>query len=89
MQEILLIDHQTIASIGVFILLLAFVLNLTKVLSNDSRAYALLNFVGAAIAAYASWLIAFYPFVVLEGVWAAVSLGSLIRGLLSRQTQST
>lgn len=70
-----------IASIGVFILLLAFVLNLTKTLSNESASYAFLNFAGATIAAFASWLIAFYPFVVLEGVWAAVSLISLLRHL--------
>jgi hypothetical protein len=65
-----------IASLGVFILLIAFVLNLYKKISPNSRAYSSLNFVGAALCGYSSYLIGFYPFVVLEGVWAAFALVS-------------
>jgi len=66
-----------LASIGVIILLIAFLLNLYKKLPADSKIYALLNLLGAGICCYSSYLISFYPFVVLEGVWGFVALLSL------------
>jgi len=68
-----------IASIGVIILLVAFVLNLTGKLSTKSRLYMLLNLIGASTCCYASYMVSFYPFVVLEGVWGTVALVSLLR----------
>jgi hypothetical protein len=68
-----------IASIGVIILLIAFFLNLNKRLKADSRAYIWMNFIGAGICCYASFLVKFYPFVVLEGIWAFVALISLLK----------
>ena len=68
-----------IASIGVIILLIAFLLNLYKKLSADSKAYALLNFIGAGICCFASYMIHFYPFVILESIWAIVALISLFK----------
>jgi len=65
-----------IASLGVIILLIAFLLNLYKKVSPQSRAYAFLNFIGAATCGFASYMISFYPFVVLEGIWAAFALVS-------------
>ena len=62
-----------IATIGVSFLLLAFFLNIFKILEQTGWSYLLLNFTGATIACYASWLIDFIPFVVLEGTWAAVA----------------
>jgi hypothetical protein len=73
-----------IASIGVALLLLAFLLNLVKRLSSDGSLYSFLNFVGAALAAYASYLIDFMPFVVLEGTWALAAGVSLGRILFAR-----
>jgi hypothetical protein len=46
---------------------------------------SLLNFVGAALAGYSSYLIAFMPFVILEGVWAAVAGVGLLRLALKEQ----
>jgi len=66
-----------LATIGVIILLIAFGLNLYKRLPAESKIYGLLNFVGAGICCFASYLISFYPFIVLEGVWAMVALFSL------------
>ncbi|WP_449288810.1 CBU_0592 family membrane protein [Mucilaginibacter achroorhodeus] len=65
-----------IASIGVTILLVAFVLNLFKVISTQSKVYSALNFIGAALCGYSSYLIQFYPFVILESIWAAFGLYS-------------
>jgi len=68
-----------IASIGVIILLIAFLLNLYKKLSANSKAYTFMNFLGAAICGFSSYLISFYPFVVLESIWAIFALVSLIK----------
>lgn len=64
---------------GVFMVLLAFFLNLFNYLDKDSKAYILLNFAGAGIACYASVLINYFPFVVLEGTWCLVSLIAMIK----------
>ncbi len=68
-------------SLGVAILLLAFVLNMLKIIRTESLSYLLLNLIGAGIACFASWLIPYFPFVILEGVWAVVSLVSLVKHL--------
>jgi hypothetical protein len=66
-----------LASIGVIILLIAFLLNLYKKLPAQSKIYGLMNFIGAGICCFSSYLIKFYPFVLLEGVWGFVALLSL------------
>ncbi|MEO0733747.1 MAG: hypothetical protein AAFZ52_13000 [Bacteroidota bacterium] len=58
---------------GVSLILLAFFLNLRKVLDTDHLVYILLNTVGAALACLASILMQYLPFVILEGTWLAVS----------------
>jgi hypothetical protein len=68
-----------IASLGVIVLLVGFVLNLYKMIPANGRAYALLNFVGAGLCCYASYMISFYPFVVLECIWAAFAAVSFVR----------
>ncbi len=68
-----------IGSAGVAMLLVAFFLNLVHRLAQDSVAYTLLNLVGATLSGYASWLIGFIPFVVLEGTWAIVAAVALVR----------
>lgn len=68
-----------IGSIGVTLLLLAFFLNLFKILMQDTKTYAILNMVGAGLSCYASFLIDYMPFVILEGTWALVAFAGLIR----------
>ena len=77
-----------IATIGVGILLIAFFLQSLKIIKTESVIYNLLNLFGAAIAGYASWLIAFVPFVILESVWCIVALYSLIK-LYTKSKSST
>ena len=64
---------------GVALLLLAFFLNLSGFIRKENKGYILLNFTGAALACYASVLISFMPFIILEGTWALVALVALIR----------
>lgn len=68
-----------IGSIGVFILLVAFVLNLLNKISRESIIYIAMNIIGAGLACYASYLINYVPFIILEGVWTLVSLIALVR----------
>jgi len=77
-----------IGSAGVALLLLAFLLQLMRVLRADGALYAALNLVGAALACYASYLIGFKPFVVLEGSWAFVAAVALVRALSGRHPRS-
>jgi hypothetical protein len=62
-----------VGSIGVTILLIAFLLNLTNKVQKDSILYLILNCIGAAIACLASILMHYIPFIILEGCWAMVS----------------
>ncbi len=70
-----------IGAAGVALLLGAFAANLLGKVENESLAYPSANFVGASLATYASWLIAYMPFVILEGVWACVSLVAVLRSV--------
>jgi hypothetical protein len=72
-----------IGSAGVTLLLLAFVLNLINKLKSDSVFYLVLNIVGAGLACVSSFMISFWPFVVLECVWAFASLIPLIKKVTS------
>ena len=76
-----MIFSDVMGSLGVAILLIAFLLNMLKVIRTESLAYSLLNLIGAGLACYASYLIHYFPFVILEGSWALVSLGALLRKL--------
>ena len=69
---------------GVALLLVAFLLNLFKLMRSDGYAYTSLNCAGASLACYSSYLISFMPFVVLEGVWAVVAAGAFVRRLIAR-----
>jgi len=68
-----------IGSLGVTLLLIAFALNLFKFISQGSRLYILLNIIGAGLSCYASVLIRFFPFVILEAIWCLAALAALFR----------
>lgn len=65
--------NDIIGIIGTTMMLTAFILNIIDKIDDDDLSYILLNFFGGAIACYASYMIPYYPFVVLEGVWTLVS----------------
>ena len=71
---------DVLGTAGVALLLAAFLANVAGWLRVDSRAYQSLNLAGAGLACVASYLIEFWPFVVLEAVWALVAALALIRG---------
>ena len=64
---------------GVFQILLAYVLNVIGKVDKRDLSFILLNLIGAGMACYASVLMNYIPFILLEGIWAGVSLISLIK----------
>ncbi|MDQ3551193.1 MAG: hypothetical protein M3413_06670 [Bacteroidota bacterium] len=77
--------NDWIGTIGVGLILLAFFGHTFKLISGDSLLFFALNFIGAGLACYASYLIRFWPFVVLEGIWTLVSLIGIIRVLAQKK----
>jgi hypothetical protein len=67
-----------VGAIGVTLLLAAFFLNIFRFITQESRLYIFLNIIGAGLSCYASILIRYWPFVVLEGCWSLVALAALL-----------
>jgi hypothetical protein len=66
-----------IGTLGVTLLLVAFALNIAKKITPESKSYLIFNILGAGLAGVSSYMIHFYPFVVLESVWVLASLLAL------------
>ncbi|MDO8505278.1 MAG: hypothetical protein Q7S48_01720 [bacterium] len=77
-----MIDFKTIIGIaGAGLVLLAFVLNQFHFWKDDEFRYDFINFVGGTFLVTYALLLKSYPFAVLNGVWALVSLRDTIRDL--------
>lgn len=70
---------ELVGTLGVSLLLIAFAFNLANKLSANSTTYLVLNIIGAGLAGLSSYMIQFWPFVVLEGVWTVSSIYMLIK----------
>lgn len=70
---------EVLGSIGVAILLLAFLMNLLQKWKQDSLPYIFCNIIGAALSCASSIVIRFFPFIILEAVWMLVSIFALIK----------
>jgi hypothetical protein len=68
-----------IGSLGVTLLLIAFLLNLFRYINQENKIYIFLNILGAGLSCYASVLISYWPFVVLESIWCLVAVLALVR----------
>ncbi len=75
-----------IGFIGVALLLAAYVLNLKNLIPKDGMTYLMLNAIGAGLACLASVLLAYWPFIILEGCWTMVSLAGLMNHTRKRTT---
>lgn len=65
--------NDIIGSIGVTLMLVAFLLNIVDKIDNNHIFYILLNFIGGVMACVASCLIKYVPFIILEGTWTLIS----------------
>lgn len=77
--------NDLIGTIGVGIVLIAYFLNNFSLIKRNGSLYFVLNILGASIACYASILIHYIPFIVLEGTWALLSVISLINCIKKSQ----
>lgn len=75
---------QVISVLGALAILLAYAANQLRLLGPANLSYALLNFVGSVVLAIVAVIEVQWGFLLLEGVWALVSLWGIYAVLRSR-----
>jgi hypothetical protein len=73
------VGYQLVQVAGSLLILAGFAAAQAGRLSIDSSSYLVLNFIGSAILAVLAWIDQQWGFLLLEGVWAIVSLWSLVQ----------
>ncbi len=71
--------NDIIGTIGVGLILVGYFANVFSLIPKEGKLFFLLNIFGAALACYASWLINYWPFVILEATWCLVSVVGFAR----------
>ncbi|MGH2554042.1 MAG: CBU_0592 family membrane protein [Chitinophagaceae bacterium] len=66
---------------GVGLILIAYFCSIFGFIHEKSKLFFLFNIAGAGLACYASLLIRYWPFVVLEGVWCLVSVIGYVKNI--------
>jgi hypothetical protein len=77
---------QVISILGSLLILAAYGASQFKLLSAASLLYSVLNLIGSAVLAVIAWVEHQWGFLLLEGVWAIISLFTTLR-LLTTRTQ--
>ena len=75
---------QAVQIAGALLILLAYAAAQFDMVSQHSRVYLVFNLVGTAVLAVLAWHEEQWGFLLLEGVWAIVSLWGLIHVLRGR-----
>jgi hypothetical protein len=78
--------NDIIGTIGVALILIAYFLNTERLIPVNGKLFYVINTIGAALACYASWLISYWPFVILEGTWTLVSIYGLMLNMRIKMT---
>lgn len=73
--------NDIVGTIGVGIILIAYFMNIFSFIKKDGVLFYVMNIIGASLACYASILINYLPFIILEATWAMVSVLGLVRVL--------
>lgn len=71
--------NDIIGTIGVGLILLAYFFNTFSLIPKEGKLFFSMNIIGAGLACYASFLINYVPFVILEGVWCIVSIAGFVK----------
>ncbi|HYW94915.1 MAG TPA: hypothetical protein VE870_04960 [Bacteroidales bacterium] len=77
-----------LGSAGVFLILLAYFLNIFNKMKKEGYPYILMNIAGAGLACLASILLKYLPFIILEAAWTLVSMAALVRLSLGSRSGS-
>jgi hypothetical protein len=78
--------NDIIGTVGVGLILMAYFLSTAKLMESNGKSYYVMNVMGAALACYASFLIIYWPFVILEGTWTLVSIYGLMKAMKIKMT---
>ncbi|MFN8289108.1 MAG: hypothetical protein U0U70_02505 [Chitinophagaceae bacterium] len=78
-----------IGAAGVGLILVAYFCSLFTIIPKEGKLFFLLNIAGSGLACAASWLIHYWPFVVLEGIWCIVSWAGLFRSSQKDKASTT
>jgi hypothetical protein len=70
---------QVVQVLGALLILVAYAAAQFGALDQHSRVYLVLNLIGSAVLALLAWREEQWGFLLLEGVWAVVSLWALVR----------
>ncbi len=81
-----MVYNDIIGTLGVGLILIAYFLGTEKLIKNDGKLFYVMNIIGATLACYASLLIEYWPFVILEGTWVLVSMYGLMRAMRIKLT---
>ena len=71
--------NDIVGTTGVGMILLAYFCNIFGWINGKGKLFFVLNMVGGGLACYASLLISYWPFVILEGTWFLVSVIGLLK----------
>ncbi len=71
--------NDIIGTIGVGLILLAYFFNTFSLIPKEGKLFFSMNIIGAGLACYASFLINYVPFIILEGVWCIVSIAGFVK----------
>lgn len=75
---------QVVQIVGALLILIAYAAAQLRIMDPHSKAYLLLNLAGAIVLGILAWFEQLWGFLLLETVWAGVSLWSLVQLLLGR-----
>ena len=78
--------NDLIGTLGVGLILLAYFLNTIRMIPVNGKAFYVMNIIGATLACYASFLINYMPFIILEGTWTLVSIYGLMKTMKIKMT---
>jgi hypothetical protein len=80
---------QATSLVGSFLILAAFIAVQLRRMRSTDLAYVVLNLIGSAILAGVAVVEQQWGFLLLEGIWALVSLGSLVHRVRGRPPDAT
>lgn len=79
---------QVASVLGALLILAAYAAHQAGLMGRESLAYHLLNTLGAAVLCVVAIEAAQIGFILLEGIWAAISLVALVKTVLRRPSRA-